>query len=91
MNATQSQSESVIPGEPRRSPGGGKYSDVYDSLLKLERWSVAADYQAFDTFDGLSSPLAPLFTLNIPLLKQVWQQGVRRFPLNLRPLQAGAQ
>ena len=86
MNATQSQSESVIPGEPRRSPGGGKYSDVYDSLLKLERWSVAADYQAFDTFDGLSSPLAPLFTLNIPLLKQVWQQGVRRFPLNLRPL-----
>ena len=41
---------------------------------------------AYDTFDGLSSPLAPILTLGLPLLKQFWQQGVRRFPVNLRPL-----
>jgi len=46
----------------------------------------AADWKAYDTFDGLSSPLSPWLTLNHPLLKIAWQQGVRRFPLNLRPL-----
>ena len=61
-------------------------NEISTSLLKLERWSSAANYQAYDTFDGLSSPLAPVLTLNIPLLKQVWQQGVRRFPMNIRPL-----
>jgi len=40
----------------------------------------------YDTFDGLASPYAPLFTWNQPFLKQVWQQGVRRFPINVRPL-----
>jgi len=57
------------------------------SLLKLEEWSVKNDYKAYDTFDGLSSPLSPIFTLGgVPFLKQCWQQGIRRFPLNLRPL-----
>ena len=59
---------------------------LHDSLLKLEQWMVASDYSAYDTFDGLSSPLAPVFTLNHPFLRRVWQQGVRRFPINLRPL-----
>jgi hypothetical protein len=44
------------------------------------------DWKAYDTFDGLSSPFAPVLTLGHPLLKIAWQQGVRRFPLNLRPL-----
>lgn len=57
------------------------------SLLRLEDWSSKADWKAYDTFDGLSSPLAPIFTLGgVPLLKQFWQQVVRRFPVNLRPL-----
>ncbi len=54
--------------------------------MKLDRWVQQSNWKAFDTFDGLSSPFAPLFTWNIPLLKQVWQQAVRRFPINLRPL-----
>ena len=61
---------------------------VHQSLLKLEAWVQAAGWKAYDTFDGLSSPYARFFTWNIPLLKQIWQQGVRRFPLNLRPLLA---
>jgi hypothetical protein len=41
---------------------------------------------AYDTFDGLSSPYARVLTFNHPFLKQVWQQSVRRFPINLRPV-----
>src|SRR4051812_12056026 len=90
MNVTPTQTQSPMPA-PKSQPGsamGGKQSDIYESLLKLERWSVDADYKAFDTFDGLSSPFAKLFTWEIPLLKQVWQQAVRRFPANIRPLLA---
>lgn len=61
---------------------------VKTALLKLEDWVVKHDYRAYDTFDGLSSPLAPLFTLGHPFMRRLWQQGVRRFPLNLRPLLA---
>lgn len=60
--------------------------NIYDSLMKLDRWVEKADWKGYDTFDGLSSPVAPLFTWNHPFLKQVWQQGVRRFPINLRPV-----
>jgi hypothetical protein len=52
----------------------------------LQVWFEQADYAGYDTFDGLSSPIAPVATLNIPILKQFWQQGVRRFPVNLRPV-----
>lgn len=58
-----------------------------DSLIKLDKWSVDNNYKAYDTFDGLSSPLSHIFTLGgVPFLKQCWQQGIRRFPVNLRPL-----
>lgn len=59
---------------------------IHESLMKLDHWVVQADWKAYDTFDGLSSPYARLCTLNHPLLKQCWQQGVRRFVFNLRPL-----
>jgi len=60
--------------------------EIYSSLRRLETWVQKADWRAYDTFDGLSSPWARYFTCNHPFLKQAWQQGVRRFPLNLRPL-----
>lgn len=59
---------------------------VNESIKKLDAWVQRANWRAYDTFDGLSSPIAPLLTLNQPLLKIALQQGVRRFPLNLRPL-----
>lgn len=62
------------------------YTDIHDALSKLDAWVERAQWKGYDTFDGLSSPMAPLLTLGNPFLKQVWQQGVRRFPLNLRPL-----
>ena len=62
------------------------HSEIQESLKKLDGWVSRNDWKGYDTFDGLSSPFAPILTLGNPLLKQVWQQGVRRFPLNLRPL-----
>jgi len=59
---------------------------VYEPLKRLQQWVERANWTAYDTFDGLSSPYAPFFTFGSGFLKQVWQQGVRRFPLNLRPL-----
>jgi hypothetical protein len=59
---------------------------VHESLRRLEQWVEQANWTAYDTFDGLSSPYARLFTFGSGLLKQVWQQSVRRFPVNLRPL-----
>jgi hypothetical protein len=59
---------------------------VYEPLKKLEHWVEQADWTAYDTFDGLSSPYARLFTFGSGFLKQVWQQSIRRFPINLRPV-----
>jgi rhamnogalacturonyl hydrolase YesR len=56
------------------------------ALEKLDRWIEKSDWKAYDTFDGLSSPFSGLLTLQQPFLRQVWQQGVRRFPINLRPI-----
>jgi hypothetical protein len=60
--------------------------NIHESLARLDRWVQGAGWKGYDTFDGLSSPFARVLTLNQPLLKIAWQQGVRRFPVNLRPL-----
>jgi hypothetical protein len=59
---------------------------IYESLIRLQQWVEKANWTAYDTFDGLSSPYARFLTFGNGFLKQVWQQGVRRFPINLRPL-----
>jgi len=56
------------------------------SLERLFRWLDDHDYRAYDTFDGLNARYVRPLTFNIPVLRIVLQQGVRRFPLNLRPL-----
>src|SRR5215471_3938907 len=57
-----------------------------NSLSKLDLWVERADWKAYDTFDGLSSPYAKALLEGRPFLRRCWQQGVRRFPLNVRPL-----
>src|SRR5215475_13111041 len=61
-------------------------AQISDSLFRLYRWVEAADYRGYDTFDGLNARFARPLTFENPLLRIVLQQGVRRFPLNLRPL-----
>jgi len=58
---------------------------VFESISKLEGWLVRNDYKAYDPFDGLSSSLLRPFTFHNTFLRIALQQGVRRFPINLRP------
>ena len=58
---------------------------IHEALRRLERWIESHNYEAYEPFDGLSSPLRPL-TLRIELLERFLQQAVRQSPINLRPL-----
>jgi hypothetical protein len=59
---------------------------VRTSLLRLSQWLEAHSYEGYDTFDGLNARFVRFLTFEQPLLRIVLQQGVRRFPLNLRPI-----
>jgi len=56
------------------------------SITRLSRWLEEHDYRGYDTFDGLNSKFARALTFNSVLLRTVLLQGVRRFPINLRPI-----
>ena len=58
---------------------------VLASIDLLNDWLMKNDYRAYDTFDGLSSRFLRPLTFETKLLRTVLQQGVRRFPFNLRP------
>src|SRR5215469_7837859 len=60
--------------------------EVHESICRLADWLETRDYRGYDTFDGLNAPFLRPLTLNSPWLRTILQQGVRRFPINLRPL-----
>lgn len=53
------------------------------SILRLDRWLRDNDDRGFDPFDGLSAWIRPLAIGTNGRI--ALQQGVRRFPINLRP------
>jgi hypothetical protein len=59
---------------------------LFDSVQRLSGWLERNDYRAYDTFDGLNARFIRPLTFEQKFLRQVLQQGVRRFPINLRPL-----
>jgi rhamnogalacturonyl hydrolase YesR len=59
---------------------------LYESIRQLSDWLERNDYRGYDTFDGLSAKYIRPLTFENNFLRTVLQQGVRRFPLNLRPL-----
>lgn len=59
---------------------------LYGSIRSLADWLERNDYRAYDTFDGLNAKFVRPFTFENKLLRTVLQQGVRRFPINLRPV-----
>lgn len=63
----------------------GPAHQLHQSLDLLEKWVERHDYKGYEPFDGLTSYLYP-WTFRNRLACQVLQQGIRRFPLNLRPL-----
>ena len=76
-----------VTARPRAQTLGSTAKDrVFASIRRLSDWLDKHDYKGYDTFDGhVARYLRPL-TFENKFLRQVLQQGVRRFPLNLRPL-----
>src|SRR5882672_10633253 len=74
-------------GKQAAVAGGSKAvkDQIFGSIGRLSNWLESNDYRGYDTFDGLSAVVRPL-TFKNKFLETVLQQGVRRFPLNLRPL-----
>jgi polysaccharide biosynthesis protein VpsJ len=64
---------------------------IAESLRRLCDWLEKNDYRGYDTFDGLNAKLLRTLTFETKFLRTVLQQGVRRFPMNLRPLLGVAQ
>lgn len=59
---------------------------IYNSIKRVSDWLEKSNYRGYDTFDGLNAKLLRPLTFETKFLRTVLQQGVRRFPLNLRPL-----
>lgn len=59
---------------------------IYESIERLSRWLEKNDYRGYDTFDGLNARFLRPLTFETKLLRTVLLQGVRRFPVNLRPV-----
>jgi rhamnogalacturonyl hydrolase YesR len=75
-------------GEPDTSQPGNEVSrkKIYGAIDRVTQWLEENDYRGYDTFDGLNAKYIRPMTFENRLLRTVLQQGVRRFPLNLRPL-----
>ena len=58
---------------------------VHSSLKKVERWVEDHNYEAYEPFDCLSSPLGQLTRVS-PLADRLLQQVGRQSPINFRPL-----
>src|SRR5579864_6002840 len=59
---------------------------IEQSVRRLFSWLELHNYEAYDPFDGLNARFVRPLTCERPWLRIALQQGVRRFPLNLRPL-----
>jgi polysaccharide biosynthesis protein VpsJ len=59
---------------------------IYESINRLNSWLENNDYSGYDTFDGLNARFLRPLTFETKYLRMALQQGVRRFPINLRPL-----
>lgn len=68
------------------SANGSEKTQVHDSILRLNGWLEKNDYRGYDTFDGLNAKFVRPLTFENEFLRTALQQGVRRFPINIRPL-----
>jgi len=77
----------VSAGNPVAALGGSRVlkNDIYESIGRLSVWLEKNECRAYDTFDGLNARFLRPLTFESNFLRTVLQQGVRRFPINLRP------
>jgi len=81
-STTASVGEEIMPRTRIRISKG----QIFESIEQLSRWLERNEYRGYDTFDGLNSKYLRPLTLETNFLRTVLQQGVRRFPINLRPM-----
>src|ERR1035441_3331717 len=60
-------------------------NQLYESIHRLTDWLERKNYCGYDPFDGLNAGALRPLTFNSKFLRTVLQQGVRRFPINMRP------
>jgi len=74
-------------GEQRGAQGSGTAlkATIYNSIGQLSRWLEKNEYRGYDTFDGLNARFIRPLTFETKFLRTVLLQGVRRFPVNVRP------
>jgi hypothetical protein len=81
--ASTTVSAGKAAGKPRT--GAITKTQIFESIRRLSGWLEKNDYRGYDTFDGLSAKYLRPLTFENKFLRIALQQGVRRFPLNLRP------
>jgi rhamnogalacturonyl hydrolase YesR len=69
-----------------KGPNTALKAEIYRSIKQLSHWLEEHDYRGYDTFDGLNARFVRPLTFETKFLRTVLQQGVRRFPINLRPV-----
>lgn len=74
-------SKAAVASNDRLSKG-----QILESIHRLSEWLEKNDYRGYDTFDGLNAKYLRPLTFETKFLRTVLQQGVRRFPVNVRPL-----
>lgn len=60
--------------------------EIHSAAGRLRRWGELRDWQGYDPYDALNSPLARALTLQRPFGRRLLTQAVKLSPLNLRPL-----
>jgi len=60
--------------------------DVKPNINKLVVYIEANDFAGYDPYDAMNSPLLSGLSFGNKYLRIAFTQGVKRFPLNLRPL-----
>ena len=70
----------------REERAGVVKNQLYESIHRLVDWLERNNYRGYDTFDGLNARFVRPLTFETKFLRTVLQQGVRRFPINLRPM-----
>jgi hypothetical protein len=72
--------------EPQTQVGNLSKDQLSESIGRLSYWLEKNEYRGYDTFDGLNAKYLRPLTGETKLLRTVLQQGVRRFPINVRPI-----
>jgi hypothetical protein len=82
------ESMTASAGKEFKPQGGSNIlkDQIAESIGRLSDWLEQNDYCGYDTFDGLSARYLRPLTFETKFLRTVLQQGVRRFPVNLRPI-----